>query len=316
GTILINQNLTKIRKYLLDNKFLYLFHRLDYKVFGQADMGDCAILVLRNKINEIIYSKYSDTPEKILDSKTSKIDYPAVMNLEDYRLLVDPTDYQLFNLSNEFIPLSKICKFYNGIKTGNNTKFLSEKKLNDKYKPVIRGKDFQKYSKLEPKIFVLFDPRKLWSNCDESKLSIKNKIFIRQTGDTIIATYDDKGLYPMDTVHIIYESQIDLKVLLGIINSKIFNKLHSILVPEKGKTFAEVKIANLKKIRIPPIQKIIKKQDEIKKLVDEVLQIKKQSKIDQISIRKLAFLDKKLNSFVYELYNLTPEEIKIIEGEQ
>lgn len=320
GTILINDSLKKIRKYLLDNNLLYSFHKLDYKVFEQAEMGDCAILILRNRKNITANAYYSNSSEGLLKSKATTIDYKAILMLDDFRLLNNSIDYKLLKPNPNLLPLEEVCKFYNGIKTGDNKKYISDKRINAKYKPVIRGKDFIRYGVLNQKVFVLFDPKKLWSNCDESKLAVKKKIFIRQTADSIIATYDNKSFYPMDTVHIIYESKIDLKILLGILNSEIFNKLYQSMVPEMGKVFAEVKIANLKKIKIPNIQLINSKKEKIEAIVDEILSSNKnllsnnQENINTLQ-RKIAHLEDKLNDIVYQLYNFTPEEIKILEKE-
>ncbi len=202
------------------------------------------------------------------------------------------------------IPLGTVCKLYNGIKTGDNKRFLSEKKLSKIYKPIVRGKDFSKYSIINQQMYVLFDSEQLWSNCNEEILSVNPKIIIRQTGDTITATIDKEGIYPMDTVHMIYESEIDLISLLGVINSEIFNTLHKSFVPETGKAFAEVKIANLKKINIPKPE-IINNHKELKELVNEI--VKENEKLGHDSfneqvVKKIKFIETKINKKVKEMY--------------
>jgi adenine-specific DNA-methyltransferase len=172
-------------------------------------------------------------------------------------------------------------------------------------------------------MYVLFDPKALWSNTDITKLGAKNKIIIRQTGDTLTATLDTDGVYCMDTVHFIYESQYDFKFLLGLINSKFLNTYHRLLVPESGKAFAEVKISNLQKLPIPRILRaevhFTRCQSQIVAKVDSMLEAKKQlveAKTDKDKTyyeSRCVSLDRQIDRLVYDLYGLTEKEIQIVE---
>lgn len=72
----------------------------------------------------------------------------------------------------------------------------------------------------------------------------------------------------------------------------------------------ELKTNNLEKLSIPKINsKNEKLADELINLVDEILKAKEQDKNANTQE-----LENKINSLVYKLYNLTEEEIKIIEG--
>ena len=49
------------------------------------------------------------------------------------------------------------------------------------------------------------------------------------------------------------------------------------------------------------------------KLNEELKEIKLQTKIDQVK-QRIEHSEEKINQLVYELYELTPEEIAIVEG--
>ncbi len=325
GTILINKTLSKIRYHLLSNAKILQVLSLKYKVFSGAEMGDCAILIVQNKVSKKYKIKTfqykSENWEKYVsfDNVFSNV----VLSFPDYRIYTKTFTYEILKIgmSEHMIELGNIARFYNGIKTGNNKKFITNKKESSLHLPVIRGRDFDRYSIIKTCVFVYFDPKKLWSNTNISKLGVKNKIIVRQTGDNLCATLEENGLYCMDTVHLIYESDYNMKFLLGLLNSKLINYIHRVMVPELGKAFAEVKIINLKRIPIPKINFSKPYEEDIYNnivdLVNVMLELSKKVQAakgkekGQIQ-RQIEKTDREIDEFVYKLYGITDEEKKII----
>ncbi len=105
-------------------------------------------------------------------------------------------------------------------------------------------------------------------------------------------------------------SKNELKYLLGFLNSNlIFYYFKNIghLYSDKGFLLSNQYV---EKFPIPKINsKNQKLADELINLVDDILKAKEQDKNANIQE-----LENKINSIVYKLYNLTEEEIKIIEG--
>ena len=98
-----------------------------------------------------------------------------------------------------------------------------------------------------------------------------------------------------------------MKYVLGLLNSKLLNYYYSLLVPEKGKVFAEVKIVNLEKLPISNAN--FKYQNAIANIVAKILAAKRTN--PQADTSKL---EAEIDQLVYQLYGLTEEEITIIEG--
>ena len=380
NTLLLNLSFTKVRKFILNNTEIKDIINLKYKVFEDAEIGGNVIIILK-KSNK----KFSTTKILEIENKDASLN---LFNHDNYQNILqkDFFGYQnceyYTNITNSNImkkihqtcqPLESYASFYNGIKTGNNKAFLSNKKENDLYYPAIRGKDISRYLIMPNNCFVLFDKEKLWSNFDESKLGKNPKIIVRQTGDSIIACLDLNGFYTMDTTHIIFDTKINIKCLLGILNSKIFTWILRRTVEEKNKTFAEVKLAVLKNLPMPEIE--IYKQEKLAQKAEKMIELNEklfrekqkvlelfelQYKPKKISknlenfytlglnpfleelekqgvklslsekedlitwyktkseflndlLAQIETIDKEIDQEVYKLYNLTPEEIKIIE---
>ncbi|MCX8096126.1 MAG: class I SAM-dependent DNA methyltransferase, partial [Spirochaetes bacterium] len=103
----------------------------------------------------------------------------------------------------------------------------------------------------------------------------------------------------------------NLKYICGLLNSKpvafFFKKFYA--GGGLGEDVFRYKKAFLEKLPIPEINNSNRKiVAEIEKLVDEILKLKSQNPSEDTSE-----CEKKIDELVYQLYELTPDEIKIIE---
>lgn len=116
----------------------------------------------------------------------------------------------------------------------------------------------------------------------------------------------------------IKSKDLGIKYLLGIINSKLVSFYHSNTSANAFKgAFPKVLLQDLREL---PIAKGDKKEHlEIEKLVDQLLQlnqekaeIKLATKLDQLQ-SKIDYCENRINQLVYQLYDLTKEEVNTIE---
>ena len=208
--------------------------------------------------------------------------------------------------------------------TGNAEKILlSNEKLSENHRRILEGKDFNRYITTWGGLWINYDPtlkktidlstldtrqNKIDFSLRNEKIFVNEKIIIRQTSDIPIATYDNDKFITRHSIHIIYlnNDEYKLKSILALINSKLIKFYYKLLVPESGKTFAEVKIVNLKQIPIKPESKTI--QEQFVDNVDQILLDKKASKDTQ-------YLEDQIDLMVYKLYELTYEEVLIVDPE-
>lgn len=122
-------------------------------------------------------------------------------------------------------------------------------------------------------------------------------------------SYETSFAFAMAPANIITSNSDILKYILAFLNSD-FIYLMLIKFYMGGGIEGELKTNNLEKLSIPKINsKNEKLANELISLVDEILKAKEQDKNANTQE-----LENKINSIVYKLYNLTEEEIKIIEG--
>ncbi|HEA8136328.1 TPA: Eco57I restriction-modification methylase domain-containing protein [Campylobacter coli] len=122
-------------------------------------------------------------------------------------------------------------------------------------------------------------------------------------------SYVDFDCYVSATFYVIKTQRINVKYLTAILNSKLV----AFWLKHKGKMQGNnYQIDKEPLLNIPIVTINSKNQkiaDELINLVDEILKAKEQDKNANTQE-----LENKINSLVYKLYNLTEEEIKIIEG--
>ncbi|HHW4246425.1 TPA: DUF7149 domain-containing protein [Campylobacter coli] len=122
-------------------------------------------------------------------------------------------------------------------------------------------------------------------------------------------SYVDFDCYVSATFYVIKTQRINVKYLTAILNSKLV----AFWLKHKGKMQGNnYQIDKEPLLNIPIVDtnsKNKKLADELINLVDEILKAKEQDKNANTQE-----LENKINSLVYKLYNLTEDEIKIIEG--
>jgi len=199
---------------------------------------------------------------------------------------------------------------------------------NKTFRQYLRGKDIVKYAILpKEKRFIsygvwLAEPR------PAANFDAPTKIFMRQTGDSLVAAMDKSKFLCLNNMHVLVpkDNDIAIEYFLGLLNSKLLNFYYQGLNPEIGEALAEVKKENVAQLPIrnidSPKPDEVKKHDKMVSLVDEMLGLRKKvSKIKnpdektQIQ-RQIDSTDEQIDKLVYDLYGLTKEEIEIIEGDK
>ncbi|HEB7519309.1 TPA: Eco57I restriction-modification methylase domain-containing protein [Campylobacter coli] len=124
-------------------------------------------------------------------------------------------------------------------------------------------------------------------------------------------SYVDFDCYVSATFYVIKTQRINVKYLTAILNSKLV----AFWLKHKGKMQGNnYQIDKEPLLNIPIVDTNSKNEklaDELINLVDEILKAKEQDKNANTQE-----LENKINSLVYKLYNLTEDEIKIIENKE
>jgi hypothetical protein len=153
------------------------------------------------------------------------------------------------------------------------------------------------------------------------------KIVVAELSDRNRFMIDENNLYYGDTVCGFYlkpDFKLSSKYILGLLNSKLIELYYKKTTVPKANDFFIYKTMFLKEI---PIYNLNiddsdkkTKHDKMVYLVNQMLSSQKElqkTNTDQdnaVLTRQIDMLDTQINRLVYDLYGLTEDEIKVVEG--
>jgi len=340
NTWLLSLTYKKIRAYMASNycwqKILYLpekvfdavvdTHVLIFKKTTPMDTDNCKIEICKDKIISSFHTLvFSDIPK----------------DGTPINITVNPQKRRIFeHIMKKCYQLKYYCNVYNGIKPfekGKGTPPQSEKivkekpyvimgvKPNSEWSPLLRGSLIHRYINKWNNDYWIKYGEWLAAPRDPAIFYAPKKLVIRQTGDSLIATHIEDGIICRNNLHIVINnSELNLLALLALINSKLLNFIYEIMNPEKGEALAEVKKTHVEQLPVPFLDMSKKadkaKHDQLVSLVDQMLELKQKEatepnqQLKTMIARQIDGVDKAIDTAVYALYNLTEDEIKVVEG--
>ncbi|BEJ76192.1 class I SAM-dependent DNA methyltransferase [Campylobacter jejuni] len=311
------------------------------KITTQTPIYDDAINLLKNEKtqnNEIL--KINLTPKKFIDKTLNftKSDYEELFNkiqkygkfyLEESEVAqgIVPAIDEAFVIKDKNVFSKNEQCFIKEYYTGLSGKFYSS--FTDKYLIYLSNKNYSGNLDDLPNLKQHFQKYK--EILKESKIKYKTpnkpyfylhrereEKFFKKGEEKIISqvrciepifVYSNENFYGSRALFFIQTCRINLKYLTGVLNSKLI----AFWLKHKGKIQGNLFKIDKEPLLNIPIVNINSKNEKLANklisLVDEILKAKEQDKNANTQE-----LENKINSLVYKLYNLTEEEIKIIEG--
>ncbi|MDX1760684.1 MAG: TaqI-like C-terminal specificity domain-containing protein [Christiangramia sp.] len=294
-----------LRKFLLEKVVLNTIVELDFGVFKDAYVK--TVIIQTGNANQ--------SNIKLLDDSFSlKAEIPKEVILKDKELKINltwnPRNFAIYSkIKKDAIKLGDIIHFSRGIKTSNDKKFLFKEDKGEDFYKIIRGRNIKAFR-------IDYDDEYIWYRPDLMKektgsLPHTKEVFLApekiitqrvNSSGQLLATFDDEQFFCLDTTNVsskILDEKIDLKFLVGLLNSKLINWWFN--DEFKNPTISGYELHQI------PVKLSDKSEKEISALVSNILDRRKNG--ENVTIELLH-----IDRLVYELYGLTEEEIGIVEG--
>jgi len=332
--LLLNTQCDKLRKWLLQEQTILEIDSFIKGVF-QAVVDNVIIFYCNNRNQKNnVRAKNNVDIENIENISAFEIPIKYFFNSpsNQFDLSYDPKIANLINkIKSNSLSLKSISETKDGIIQGKvSDKLFLDMPLDKDSKPLLFGEDINRYSIRFRNKWVNYKPNEmmhlevkrrgpgirhgLWMRTPI--IFERNKILTRQTADEIIAAYDTDCFYYSNTLHgtTITNKKYNPFFVLALLNSKLITWYYRSTTAEEGKVFAQIKIDLLRKL--PVKETSDKEQRCIIKIVEHIISITNTKDYLQNSQKQaeVKSLESEIDYFVYYLYDLAPEEIKIVEG--
>lgn len=317
---LSNSSFESLRKLIFKNYSLDYLIVFPNGIFEEANITTSIVQISKNSSSNIKLKDYRNY--KITEIKEN-IENPAFKNIpvnfissqEKNEIPID-ISFEDFNLIEKINKIeSKLQDFFTidlGMNTANDSKFIfnsNENLVNPK--KVLEGKDFERYSMNWNGKYVEYLPDEMKEKStarpgEKERFETEKLIlyrFIDKNG-YLKCIYDINNYYTLGSTYVLRrtEHNLSLKFLIAILNSRFVAYFYN-------KQFSGSKVTKneLYKLSIKTTSSINLKT--IINLVNQILSEKSQNPSADTSI-----LEAEIDQLVYQLYELTEEEIAIVES--
>ncbi|MBU0693925.1 MAG: Eco57I restriction-modification methylase domain-containing protein, partial [Candidatus Omnitrophica bacterium] len=305
---------------------------------GFSANDEFMILVMSSRINykNKINVAFKPALEELWDSRIfTKIDQSLLIEKREVNLNIARFDVDLLGkINNGCLSLETICHVKDGIVPFIREKLVKDKKADSRYVKFagIAGRyHLSKYYFSCDDLWLCYDIKEAMRfikdkvelrkvQLREREIFLHRKILTAQNSAILKGSIDENKIFVSNSLHSTYlrdeyENLFYLEYILALINSPAINYYHNSLRQKGTDLHPQILVSDLKKLPI----KNISTQDQapFKNLAEQILEITTTSKDYLQSSAKQAQVkeyEHQIDQMVYELYGLTKEEIKIVEG--
>ena len=222
------------------------------------------------------------------------------------------------------VPLSTICDSTSGF--GGKSKLITPTRVSPTQIETIKGDSIDRYAYRKSYWFDFKKENITGRTTDRTKLGARPKILLRKTGDRILATFDDSGVFPEQSLYFLFDnrSSLGFKYLLGILNSALTTFYYRNRLITNRRSIAQLKKVHLDALPIRTINfddpEDVARHDKMVALVERMLELHRKLAAATIPAdktlyqRQIAATGRQIDALVYELYGLTEKEIAVIES--
>jgi len=325
-----------LRQLFLDETAVETIVDLPDRVFADAQVKTC-IFVCRKTDNKPIRDAQSvnifeqpERKESFAPRLLRSIPQSAFRNTykEIFDISIAPETEMVKNrVKSTGVAVGELFDVCFGLKTGDDELFLHHEYRNPEDKPLLRGDNIGRYGYEFKNEHVWYVPEKMrvhrkTARPGEPWRFEQPKVLIKDTTTVFAGTYDDKNFYVKDVLIVVPRKgepapNIDLKVVLAMLNSKLLTFFYRTTFQTIHVQRNELSSLPLARIDNPADRA---RHDKLVGLVDKMLLLvpklrSAKSETERSTLQNaVSATDRAIDALVYELYNLTPEEIALVES--
>ncbi|MBP2645543.1 MAG: paeR7IM, partial [Firmicutes bacterium] len=325
-SFLLGRYYSKIRRYILENTTIDTLSYVLAPVFKTAQVGRAVICVFTRENDTEVRQQHKIVIRQIRELKDFKgVDegcalaqnYYAGLPYNRFRLFTDLTVKSLIDKiefgSNS---LKDFSTGHTGIRSlTKQTDIILSVCQGDTWQPgLVSGAQVERYGVTYEGHWLNIHPGALYKGGWDVTVVKQRKILLRQTGYSLTACLDEHGYYHLNNLHsfiVKSNSAVSLEYLLLLLNSRLMAFYYHAISLEYGRAMAQTDIDTLELL---PVRVDADVNLQAMQLV-EVMQdlVRRRGQGEESVSAKIAALEDFFNQLAYHVYNISSEEIRLIE---
>ena len=325
-----------IRKHILDSTTVRMIADLGSGVFERVTASTVILVLEKGEALSTHFVNVAQGVKAASPKTTVRISQASFLDNTSFAFSLygsASSDAVTEKMTTKSVRLGQICTIHaGGIATGpGKSSYISDRKLSSTYKPLIEGKDIDRYLVTFRDRFILYDRKKLYRARDEEIFLAQEKLVTQRIAGgerALVVGYDDQQFYTFNSTNTILrdstKNQYSLKYILGLLNSRLLNWYYILSYTNRSQLTVNISKTFLEQLPIRRIDSSVGVEkalhDRIVRLVDSMLALRKHhttaksSTQKAIMQRQIDATDAEIDRLVYDLYDLTAAEIALIES--
>lgn len=323
---LLGRYYSRIRDYILNTCAIRELTLIEDKVFRGVLVGIPAITILQKNIagqpaKPVSVNKLGCKGAAAISHQYSQ-DYFASQAYKRFRLFFNARDKAIIEKMEQapyrFGDLTKIRTGMRSLTVQADIK--SQSRQGDTWRPGLTSSaQVLPFTAVYREDWLDVNPEKLNKGGWDARIMAGAKIFLRQTGDRLIAAIDRSGLYHLNNIHSLTSLQagLSLEYLACVLNSRLMNYYYHTVTLEKGRSMAQVDIETVEKLPLlfvlPQVEQVTAWGLQLEYFAGQLHKPVQAAQRGFDLRAEFTRLYNRMNHIIYDIYGLSAEEIGYIE---
>ncbi|MEX1191913.1 MAG: TaqI-like C-terminal specificity domain-containing protein [Brumimicrobium sp.] len=298
SSMIVPEGLFETRSYLDTIKFLNEkgtvnnITQIEGMVFDEANTGNVIFIYSKGSFSEnTVEFMFNENQELTLLEKS--ID-PVINKLE----------------KGELAPLKEVCMVFKGMVVSDRKNHLFDQSDDINKDKFLLGNCISKWN-INKSFYTDYKSLKIVGGTKlKSKHDVYPRILIRRTGDHICSAYLEEPALTESTLYSCWSiiDEVETKFIFGLLHSKLMNYYLKNKFITNKQAFPQILMTDLQ--LLPIATNDLQAQGLIVDLVNQIMSVKQNNSQADISS-----LECEIDVLVYKLYNLSYEEVKVVDEE-
>jgi adenine-specific DNA-methyltransferase len=303
------ENYNQFRKWIIEDKGILEIINLPFDIFEDAYVETAIYCLINSPVSSY---KIFSFDKKVKEVNLSNLIFsviPADLILPPkYKVVLNPLVNKIITriTNDDFTKLGEISISTQGL----SGKVFREPLETDKfiYQILRKGNVYNYQLKVEETSTISLDDHSSLRRYYEAEPKILIRRIISRQNRLSVAYTEDKLVFKKDiNPFIITNENFATKFVLGILASKLMSFLYINLSSIATKDdFRQTTLSEIRELPIPKIR--LEEQEILINAVNKILNIRRDDSNSDTSVLEL-----EIDNYVFKLFNLTPEEIRIVE---